>query len=76
MEKRIAVVVVGTGKIHDKSIKPGTTAGEVLASIPLDNRYWLAPNADSPFWGRDEVIYPQVQDGQKVLATPKVEVGR
>jgi hypothetical protein len=56
-------------------IKPGTTAGDVLRDLNLTGYLLsLGPNSRQ-FWGEDEPIYPQVQDGDKLYATTPAEVG-
>jgi hypothetical protein len=74
--KRIAVKVAGSGtEPQDLNIKPGTTAGEILAQLGLQGYLLALANADH-FFGADEVVYTQVPDGAKLLATSTAEVGR
>jgi hypothetical protein len=74
--KRITVKVAGTDREPiDRNIKPGSTAGEVLADLGLEG-YLLStgPNADR-FFGDSENVYSQVSDGQKLFATTPADVG-
>jgi hypothetical protein len=73
--KRIAVIVVGSGQIHDLTINPGTTAREVLREIGLEDCNLSRQNEAHPF-GLDENVYAAVQDGEKLNAGTKVDVGR
>jgi len=73
--KRIAVSVVASGQIHDLTINPGTTAREILREIGLEDYDLLRQNESHPF-GLDENVYAIVQDGEKLNARAKVDVGR
>jgi len=37
--KKLSVVVAGTGQIRDVEIQPGTTAGDVLHQLTLQDYY-------------------------------------
>jgi len=73
--KRIAVIVVGSGQIHDLTINPGTTAREILREIGLEDYNLSKQNESHPF-GLDENVYVEVQDGEKLNAATKVDVGQ
>ena len=73
--KSVALTVPGTGRIVDLTVQPGTTAGDVLRSAKLPQEYWLSAEGNGSFFGQEEDIYPQIQDGQKVFAMTPVEVG-
>jgi hypothetical protein len=55
--------------------RPGTTAGEILRELHLQG-YLLStgPNSTS-FFGETENVYPRVQDGDKLFASTRAEVG-
>ena len=72
--KKIAIVVAGTGKIRDAEIQPGTTAGDVLHQLDLQD-YLLSTGANDPFFASSESIYDKVKDGAKIFASTKAEVG-
>lgn len=74
--KQIAVKVAGSEREPmDITIKPGTTAGEILADIGLEG-YLLStgPNSNR-FFAEDEIVYSQVVDGDKLYATTPAAVG-
>ena len=72
--KRLLVVVSGSGKQHDLEIKPGTTAGDILSELGLDG-YTICPEPNSDAFGTDENLYTAIEDGQKVFAISRAEVG-
>jgi len=72
--KNLAIKVAGAkGGMKDITIAPGTTAGEVLKRLALDN-YVLTRGTDSAPFKSDENIYPEVEDGSKLFAITKAEV--
>lgn len=72
--KKIAVVVAGSGQIRDAEIQPGTTAGDVLHQLNLKD-YLLSKGPNDPFFAATESIYDKVNDGEKIFASTKAEVG-
>lgn len=72
--KRLSVVVAGTGQIRDIEIQPGTTAGDILNQLHLRD-YLLSKSANDPFFASGESIYDKVNDGEKIFASTKAEVG-
>jgi hypothetical protein len=72
--KRLSVVVAGTGQIRDVEIQPGTTAGDVLTQLGLKD-YLLSKGPNDPFFAAAESIYDKVNDGEKIFASTKAEVG-
>ena len=74
--KSLAVKIAGSEREPlDITIKPGTTAGEILTQLNLEG-YLLSTGANSrQFFGEDEIVYPQVIDGDKLYATTPAEVG-
>ena len=72
--KKLSVVIAGTGNIHDVEIQPGTTAGDVLHQLNLQD-YLLNTGPNGPFFAAAESIYDKVKDGEKIFASTKAEVG-
>ena len=72
--KKLAVVVAGSGNIQDVEIQPGTTAGDVLHKLNLQD-YLLSKGPGEPFFAAAESIYDKVKDGEKIFASTKAEVG-
>jgi hypothetical protein len=74
--KRIAIKVAGSEQAPvDVEIDPGTCAGEILRQLNLQG-YLLStgPNSTS-FFGDTENVYARVQDGDKLFASTRAEVG-
>ena len=72
--KKLSVVVAGTGQIRDVEIQPGTTAGDILHQLDLSD-YLLSRGPNEPFFASTESIFDKVNDGEKVFASTKAEVG-
>jgi hypothetical protein len=72
--KKLSVVIAGSGQIRDLEIQSGTTAGDVLHQINLPD-YLLSRGSNDPFWANAESIYDKVNDGEKIFASTKAEVG-
>jgi hypothetical protein len=72
--KKLSVVVAGTGQIRDIEIQPGTTAGDVLHQLTIED-YLLSKGPGEPFFAAAESIYDKVKDGEKIFASTKAEVG-
>src|SRR5258706_16352747 len=72
--KKLSVVVAGTGQIHDVEIQPGTTAGDVLHQLNLQE-YLLSKGPNDPFFAATESVYDKVKGGEKIFASTKAEVG-
>ena len=72
--KRLSVVVAGTGQIRDIEIEPGTSAGDVLEQLALPD-YLLSKGPNDPFFANADSIYDKVEDGEKIFASTKAEVG-
>ena len=72
--KRLSVVVAGTGQIRDVEIQSGTTAGDVLNQLGLKD-YLLSKGPNDPFFANAESVYDKVNDGEKIFASTKAEVG-
>lgn len=72
--KRLSVVVAGTGQIKDIQIEPGTTVRDVLQQLTLRD-YLLSKGPNEPFLANADSLYDKVNDGEKVFASTKAEVG-
>ena len=72
--KRLSVVVAGTGQIRDVEIQSGTTAGDILNQLGLKD-YLLSKGPNDPFFANAESVYDKVNDGEKIFASTKAEVG-
>jgi hypothetical protein len=74
--KRIAIKVAGSESDPiDRTIKPGTTAGEILADIGLAGYLLSSGPTSNRFFAEDENVYIQVGDGDKLYATTPADVG-
>lgn len=73
--KSLSIVVAGTGQIRDIEIEPGTTAGDVLSQLGLQD-YLLSKGPNDPFFANGESIYDKVGDGEKLFCSTKAEVGQ
>lgn len=73
--KRLSVVIAGSGQIRDVEIQPGTTAGDVLNQLNIPD-YLLSKGPNDPFFANRESIFDKVEDGSKLFASTKAEVGR
>lgn len=72
--KHLSVVVAGTGQIRDVEIQPGTTAGDILNQLNLRD-YLLSKGPNEPFCASADSVYDKVNDGEKIFASTKAEVG-
>ena len=72
--KRLSVVVAGSGQIRDIQIQPGTSVGDVLQQLNLAD-YLLSKGPNEPFLAKADTLYDKVNDGEKIFASTKAEVG-
>ena len=72
--KKLSVVVAGTGQIRDIEIETGTTAGDILDQLGLKD-YLLSKGPNDPFFANTVSVYDKVNDGEKIFASTKAEVG-
>jgi len=72
--KKLSVLLAGTGQIRDIEIQSGTTAGDVLNQLGIRD-YLLSKGPNDPFFAAAESIYDKVNDGEKIFASTKAEVG-
>lgn len=73
LTKRLLVVVVGTGQIHDIEIRPATTAGDILTELDLKD-YLLSKGPAEPIFAADDSVYDKVGDWEKLFASTKAVV--
>jgi hypothetical protein len=73
--KNITIIRGAGGPHHDLVIRPGTTSREVLQQIGLGDDYVLRSGNNPEPFGADEVVYDQLGDGAKLVATTPVTVG-
>lgn len=73
--KNITVCVAETGRYHDMSIKPGTTAREIISEVGLAANYLLSRGHSREPFGAEENVYESVADGSKLFASSPVTVG-
>lgn len=72
--KKVCVSIVGSGQLHEITIQPGTTAGDVLRGLNLAD-YLLSRSPSADFFAENESIFEKVSDGQKIFASTKATVG-
>ena len=72
--KRVAVVVAGSGQIRDIQMQPGTSVSDVLQQLGLQG-YLLSKGPNEPFLANADSLYDKVNDGEKIFASTKAEVG-
>jgi hypothetical protein len=73
--KKVCVSIVGSGQLHEITIQPGTTAGDILRDLNLPD-YLLSRSPSADFFAATESVYEKIADGQKVFASTKATVGR
>ena len=75
MSKDLTIVVAASGEKKDITIEPGTTAADILQQTDLQG-YTLSKDGDSStFFTPNQNIYEEVEDGQKIWASTKPDVG-
>ncbi len=74
LTKRVSVAVAGSGQMHDIEIRPGTTAGDILTQLNLSD-YQLSKGPNQPFFAASDSVYDKVNDGEKLFASTKADVG-
>lgn len=73
--KKLSVVIAGSGQIRDIQIPPGATAKDILDQLALKD-YLLSKGPNEPFFANADSVYDKVQDGEKIFASTKAEVGK
>jgi hypothetical protein len=72
--KKICVSIVGSGQLHEINIEAGTTAGDILRGLNLQD-YLLSQTPSADFFANAESMYEKVAEGQKLFASTKATVG-
>lgn len=75
--KNIVIVVHGAPEGQDilqAQIEPGTTCRDILNHFGLVG-FTLLPHGTTTHLAAAEVLWPRVEDGAKLIATPIAEVG-
>ena len=73
--KNIVVITAATGEHRDLTIEPGTTAGDILKELNLSG-YVLSKDSGNHVFGESENVYSEIDDGEKLHASAKTDVGR
>jgi hypothetical protein len=78
MSKQAAIVVPGASEdaplnITDITLEPGTTVGEALEAVGLTG-YVVRTKSGDILDARDN-LYTRIQDGEKLFAAPRMDVG-
>ena len=73
--KSIVVITAGTNNHTDLSIEPGTTAKDILTQLNLHG-YNLSKDNGNTVFGDSENVYANVDDGEKLHAYSKTDVGK
>lgn len=75
-KKVVLVKKVGTNMGSEVDIFPGTTAEDVLKKIGSSQAMVLSPDPkEGKVFGSDEVLWSQIEDGQKLYAALPTPVG-
>lgn len=72
--KHIVIIVAGTGKARNLNIEAGTTAHDILNNIGLQD-YVLSRDSGQDVFGEHENVYTAVEDGEKLYASTRTDVG-
>lgn len=72
MEKHLALVK--DGQLIDVIVRPGTTAQDICRELGFPPEFVLSGRDGRTFGGHEEV-YPAVEDGMKLFASPPAVVG-
>ena len=72
--KQVAVSILGSGELLDRTIAPGTTAGDLLRDVNLPNGL-LSKSREGEFFANSDPIYDKITDGQKLFASTPASVG-
>ena len=73
--KQVAVSILGSGELLDRTIAPGTTAGDLLRDVNLPNGL-LSKSREGDFFANSDPIYDKITDGQKLFASTPASVLR
>jgi hypothetical protein len=72
--KQVAVSILGSGQLLDRTIAPGTTAADLLRDVNLPQGL-LSKKPDGDYFANSDSIYDKVNDGQKLFASTPASVG-
>ena len=72
MEKHVAVV--SGDLVHDITVRPGTTSGEIVRQLGLPKDFVLSKR-DGVLFGDNEEVYGVLRDGEKMFASAPAVVG-
>jgi hypothetical protein len=70
--KSVTVLLAGTTTTYTPDIQPGMTARALLKQLGIKGYLKKADEA-LPFGARED-LYPRVEDGEKLVATPSTPV--
>lgn len=56
-------------------VPPGATAAELLQQLGLGRDFCLSKGTPDSVFGMDEPLYPQIQDGDLLFVTSRVDAG-
>ena len=75
--KRVLVKFVGgTRDPQEVFIGPGTTASDLLRELKLDaNGFFISKGTADTMFGKDETLYPSLEDGGLVYVSSRVDAG-
>jgi hypothetical protein len=72
--KQVAVSILGSGQLLDRTIAPGTTAADLLRDVNLPQGL-LSNKPEGEYFANSDSIYDKVTDGQKLFASTPASVG-
>lgn len=72
--KAINVKTSGSGVAKNVKIEPGTTSDDILKHLNLDGYELQHEETQHKFKPREN-LYPQLEDGGELIATPEAIVG-
>lgn len=67
------IAVVAGQQVQDFTLLPGMTTNDVRTRLNLPESYFLSQRDALPF-GDNEVLYPQIREGEKIFAAPAANV--
>ena len=73
--KNVTIVHADTGQYDDVALMPGTTSGDVMDQLGIDDRFVLSPGRGQEPLGNTENLYESVPDGAKLWAVTPQTVG-
>jgi len=74
--KQITIEALASGTEHDIVLSPGTTAGQVLKDLGMNGKdFWLQLADPERIVETAEELFPLVEPGAKLHASPRMDVG-